>query len=80
MYGTFSRIFEKDVSKEMGLKLVVCVLSHFLCKAFISENFNELNRIVDLATFKTLVVRVQCFSAETFINMPRPLIIRKLLT
>ena len=39
-YVTFSRIFEKDVSKEIGLKLVVCVLSPFLCKGFISENFN----------------------------------------
>jgi len=37
-------------------------------------------RIVDLATFKTLVVRVQCFGAETFINTPGPLIIGKLAT
>jgi len=40
VYITFSRIFEKDVSKETGLKLVMSVLPLFLCKGFISENFN----------------------------------------
>ena len=39
---TFSRIFEKDVSKEIGLKLVISVLS-FL----ISENFNQEGKIPD---------------------------------
>ena len=38
---TFSRIYEKDVSKEIGLKLVISVLSPFLWKGFISENFNR---------------------------------------
>jgi len=37
-------------------------------------------RIVDLATFKTLVVKGQCFGAETFINTPGTLIIGKLST
>ena len=35
---TFSRIFEKNVSKEIGLKLVIC-------KGFISENFNQRGKI-----------------------------------
>ena len=34
VYMTSSRIFEKDVSKEIGLKLVISVLSPFLCKGF----------------------------------------------
>ena len=38
---TFSKIFEKDVSKEIGLKLVISVLSPFLSKGFILENFNQ---------------------------------------
>jgi len=47
VYRTFSRIFEKDVSKEIGLKLVICVLSPFLCQGFISENFNQEGKIPD---------------------------------
>jgi hypothetical protein len=77
VYVTFSRIFGKDVRKEMGLKLVISILSPFF---YVRGLFQKIImvRIVDLAAFKTLVVRVLCFSAETFINTPVPLIIRKL--
>jgi len=48
VYITFSRIFEKDVSKGIGLKLVLFVhLLFFLCKGFISENFNQEGKIPD---------------------------------
>jgi len=41
VYITFSSIFEKDVSKEIGLKLFMSVLSPFLYKGFISGKFNQ---------------------------------------
>jgi hypothetical protein len=44
-YITFSRIFEKDVSKEIGQKLVISVLPPFLCEGLISENFNQEGKI-----------------------------------
>ena len=44
---TFSRIFEKDVSKEMGLKFVISILFPFLCTGIISENFNREGNIPD---------------------------------
>jgi len=47
VYTTFSRIFENGGSKEIGLKLVISVLSPFLCKSFISENFNQKGKIPD---------------------------------
>jgi len=47
VYITFSRIFERDVSKEIGLKLVISILSPFLCKGLISENFNQEGKIPD---------------------------------
>jgi len=37
VYITFSTFFEKDVSKEVGLKFIISVLFPFLCKGFISE-------------------------------------------
>ena len=46
-YITFYIIFEKDVSKEISLKLVISVLSPFLGKGFISENFNLEGKIPD---------------------------------
>jgi len=54
---TFSRIFEKDVSKEIGLKLVISVLSPFLCKGFISENFNQEGKIPDESDLLHMYVR-----------------------
>lgn len=47
VYISFSRTFEKDVSNEIGLKLVVFVLSPFLNNGFISENFNWEGKIHD---------------------------------
>jgi hypothetical protein len=38
---------EKDVSKEIGLKCVISILFPFLCKGFISENFNREGKIPD---------------------------------
>jgi len=46
VYITFSRIFEKDLSKEIGLKLLISVLSPFLYMVFISENFNQQSKIL----------------------------------
>ena len=54
---TFSRTFEKDVSKERGLKLVISVLSSFLCKGFISENFNREGKILDESDLLCMYVR-----------------------
>ena len=47
VYITLTRIFEKDVSKETGLKFSISDLSPFLCKGFISENFNWEGKIPD---------------------------------
>jgi len=51
LYITFSRIFEKDVNKEIGLKLVMSVLSPFLYLVFISENFNQQSKIHNESDF-----------------------------
>jgi len=50
-------LFEKDVSKEIGLKLVISVLSPFLCKGFISENFNQEGKIPDESDLLHMFVR-----------------------
>jgi hypothetical protein len=47
VYITNSRIFEKDFSKERGLKLFISILSPFSCKGLISENFNWEGKIPD---------------------------------
>ena len=47
VYITFPRIFEKGVSKEIGPKFFISILSPFLCKGFISENFNWEGKIPD---------------------------------
>jgi len=57
VYTTFSKIFEKDVSKEIGLKLVISVLSPFLCKGFTSENFNREGKIHDKSDLLHMYVR-----------------------
>jgi len=57
VYITFSRIFVKDVSKETGLKLVISVLSPFLCKGFISKNFNREGKIPDESDLLHMYVR-----------------------
>ena len=57
VYVTFSRIFEKDVSKEIGLKLAIYVLSPFLCEGFISENFNREGKIPDESDLSHMYVR-----------------------
>jgi multisubunit Na+/H+ antiporter MnhG subunit len=45
LYIIFSRTFEKNVSKEIGLKLVIFVLSPFLYNGFISESFHHEGKI-----------------------------------
>ena len=57
VYVIFSRIFEKDVSKEISLKLVISVMSPFLCKGFISENFNLEGKIPDESDLLHMYVR-----------------------
>jgi hypothetical protein len=57
IYITFSRIFEKVVSKEIGLKLVMSILSPFLCKGFISENFNQEGKNTDESNLLRMYVR-----------------------
>ena len=57
VYITFSRFFDKDVSKGIGLKLVISVLSPFLCKGFISENFNGEEKIPDKSDLLDMYVR-----------------------
>ena len=56
-YITFSRIFKNDVSKEIFLKLVISVLSPFLCEGFISENFNQEGKIPDETDLLHVYVR-----------------------
>ena len=57
VYITYSRIFENDVSKETGLKLFIFVLSPFLCKGFISENFNREGKVHDKSDLLQMYVR-----------------------
>jgi len=57
VYITFSRIFEKYVSKEIGLKLVISILSPFLSTGFISENFNQEGKIPDKSDLLHMYVR-----------------------
>ena len=57
VYTTFPRIFEKFVSKETVLKLVISVLSPFLCKGFISEHFNREGKIPDESDLVHMYVR-----------------------
>ena len=57
VYMTFFRIFEKDVSKELSLKLVISILSPFLCKGFISENLNQDGKIPDESDLLHMCVR-----------------------
>ena len=57
VYITFSRIFEEDESKEIGIKLVISSLSPFLCKGFISENFNWEGKIPDGSDLLQMCVR-----------------------
>jgi len=45
VYITFSRIFEKDASNETVLKTGYIGFVPFLCKGFISENFNQEGKI-----------------------------------
>jgi len=57
VYITFSRISEKDVSKEIVLELVISVLSPFLCKGFISENFNQEGKVPHKSDLLHMYVR-----------------------
>jgi len=57
VYITFSRIFEKGVSIEIGLKLFMSVLSPFLYKGFISENFNQQRKIPNESDLLHMYVR-----------------------
>jgi len=70
----FSRIFEKDVSKDIGLKLVISVLSPFLCKGFISEKFNQEGKIPDESDLLLMYVRGDVMkgvlTSRIFIGIP----------
>jgi hypothetical protein len=68
----FSRIFEKNVSKEIGLKLVISVLYPFICKGFISENFNQEGKIRDESDVLHMFVRgdVMKGTFRIFIGIP----------
>jgi hypothetical protein len=57
IYITFSRISEKDLSKEIGLKFIISILSPFLCKGFISENFNQERKIPDKSDLLHMYVK-----------------------
>ena len=70
----FSRTFEKDVSKEIGLKLFISVLSPFLCNGFISENFNQEGKIPDESDLLHMHVGADAtkgaLTFRTFIGLP----------
>jgi len=74
VYITFSRIFEKDASKEISLKLVISLLSPFLCKGFISENFNQKGKIPDASDLLHMYVKgdvMKCaLTFRIFIGIP----------
>jgi hypothetical protein len=74
VYITFSRIFEKDVSKEIGLKLVVSVWSPCLYKGFISDNFNWEGKIPGESDLLHMYVRGDVmkgvFTFRIFIGIP----------
>jgi hypothetical protein len=53
----FSQNLLKDVSKEIGLKLVIFVLSPFLFKVFISANFNQEGKISDKSDLLHMYVK-----------------------
>ena len=58
----------------MGLKLVISILSPFLCKGFISENFNWEGQIPDKSDLlhmyvREAVMKVAC-SFRIFIGIP----------
>jgi hypothetical protein len=57
VYITFFWIFENYVSKETGLKLFMSVLSPFLYKGFISENFNQQRKIPNECDLLHMYVR-----------------------
>ena len=57
VYITFSRIFEKGVSKEIGLKIGYIRSVSFLFKGFISENFNQEGNIPDESDLLHMYVR-----------------------
>ena len=57
VYITFSRIFENDVNKEIGLKLVISILSPFLNKGFISEKFYREGKIPEESDLLHMYVR-----------------------
>ena len=57
VYITFSRIFENVASKVIRLKWVISILSSFLCKGFISENFNGRRKLPDESDLLHMYVR-----------------------
>ena len=57
VYITFSRTFEKDVSKEIGLKLVIFILSSFLYNGCISQNFNQEGKMLEESDLLHMYVR-----------------------
>jgi hypothetical protein len=49
-YRAFSRAFEKDINKEMGLQLARFILSPFLYTGLTIENFNRSRKTPDRMT------------------------------
>jgi hypothetical protein len=74
VYITFPRIFEKDVSNGIGLKLVISILSPFLCYGFISENFDWEGKIPKGSDLLHMYVRGDVmkgvFTFRIFIGIP----------
>jgi len=74
VYITFSRIFEKNVSKDIGLKFVISILSPFLYNGFISENFNREGKITDESDLLHMYVKGDVmkgvFTFRIFIGIP----------
>jgi hypothetical protein len=56
VYITYSRIFGKDVSKEIGLKLFISVQSPFLCRALF-QKINWEGKIPDKSDLLQMYVR-----------------------
>jgi hypothetical protein len=60
--------------QEIGLKLVISVLSSILCKGFISENFNREGKVRDESDLLHVYVRgavmIDVFTCKILIGIP----------
>jgi len=68
----FSKIFEKEVSKEMGLQLEIFASFPFLYRGFISANFNLVGNvpvyIIKLQVKVDKICGILCF--KIFMEIP----------